>query len=195
MNVATIDIDPLEATKKLKAYRARKHKDAEEAYAAAIKLLEVAEQGCSIINVGDAIAAAPRDAKGRPMLAIARADRKEVFLRWDSWPFISYTFDCAKRGHQKTKSLTKTIVRPDLPRCAVGYATVPMVPPEVRPETGQLKDWYILFEVERWHDRSLVDPPIDPILLSHIEGDFYRVIAEWDLTEIERAAMRMALSR
>lgn len=33
-----------------------------------------------------------------------------------------------------------------LPRATHGYATVPMVPADVRPETGQLKDWYVLFE-------------------------------------------------
>lgn len=193
MNVTTVDMDQLEASEKLMAYRARKHKDAEKEYAAAIALLEAAEAGHSIINVGDAIASAPRDDKGRPLLAIARADRKQVKFYHGRWP-SSYTFDCSKQSYQ-TESLTKIFVRPNLPVASIGFATVPMVPADVRPDTGQLKDWHILFEVEQWHDSSVIDPPIDPLLLSHIQGEFYQVIAEWNLTEIERAAMRMALSR
>lgn len=191
MNVATLEMEPEVAREKLKAYRARKHKDAEQEYAAAITLLEAVQKGHQVINVGDAIAECPRDEKGRPMLAIARADRREVEFFSRSWQ-SSYTFNCAKVT--ETDSLTKTFIRPSLLKAHRGYATVPMVPADVRPETGQLKDWYILFEVEQWHDMPIVDPPIDPLLLEHIQGDFYRIIAEWDLTEIERAAMQMALA-
>lgn len=194
MNVTTIDIDPFDATKKLKAYRSRKHKDAEKEYAAVISMLEAAEDGATFINVGDAITTAPRDEKGRPKLAIARADRKEVLFTWSNFP-STYTFDCAKSRSHRTETLTKAFTRPNLPSASYGYATVPMVPADVRPEKGQLKDWHILFEVERWHDRSVVDPPVDPMLLEHFEGEFYKVITEWELTDIERAAMRLAISR
>ena len=191
MNVQTIEMEPDAAREKLKAYRARKHKDAEAEYAAAITLLEHVERGHQILNVGDVIAMAPRDDKGRPMLAIARADRKEVEFKRYSWP-PRYIFDCSQQ--RQTESLTKVFNRPDLPNAQQGYATVPMVPADVRPATGQLKDWHILFEVDQWHDRPFVDPPVDPLLLKHIQGDFYQILAQWDLTELERAAMQMALS-
>ena len=70
-----------------------------------------------------------------------------------------------------------------------GYAMVPMVPADVRPETGQLKDWFVLWEVEQWHDNRHTEPPRDPFLLKHIGGTLYAILAEWDLTEVERSIM------
>ncbi|TWT34974.1 hypothetical protein KOR42_53530 [Thalassoglobus neptunius] len=32
-------------------------------------------------------------------------------------------------------------------------------------------------------------PPGDPYLLKKISGEFYAVLAEWDLTELEKAVM------
>lgn len=191
MNVQTLTMDPVTVQAKLKAYRGRKHKDAEQEYAAVITLLEAVGQGQRILNVADAIFNAPRDHKNRPMLAIARADRKDVCFRHNDFRG-QYTFDCSLT--QQTESLTKSFTRFGLPVARRGFATVPMVPADVRPKTGQLRDWHILFEVEQWHDHSMIDPPTDPLLLKHIQGDFYQILAEWDLTEIERAAMRMALS-
>lgn len=72
-----------------------------------------------------------------------------------------------------------------------GYALVPIVPADVRSKvTGQLSTYFTLWEVEQWADqriRSLSDR--DPLLLKHIGGELYAVVAEWDLTEIERAVM------
>ena len=31
--------------------------------------------------------------------------------------------------------------------------------------------------------------PLDPMLLKHIDGELYSVLAEWDLTGVERAIM------
>jgi hypothetical protein len=64
-----------------------------------------------------------------------------------------------------------------------GMAMVPMVPPDVLPPRGaDLSKHFILWEVESWD----VSPPVDPILLRPIGGDLYAVVAQWDLTEIER---------
>ena len=70
-----------------------------------------------------------------------------------------------------------------------GYALVPLVPADVRP-SGQLRNYFILWEVEQWSDRRIgAKPDIDPYLLRHLAGDLYVVEAEWDLTELERAIM------
>lgn len=66
---------------------------------------------------------------------------------------------------------------------------VPMVPADVRP-SGNLKYYFVLWEVEQWSDTSLTAvPDRDPYLLQHLAGDLYIVVAEWDLTELERAIM------
>ena len=195
MDVATIEFDPDAVAIQLKEYRRRKHKDAESEYSAAEKLLAAAvDNGKPIVNVADAIAFGEFDDKGRPLLAIARADRKQVRVdRRGYSPFI--TFDATAHGGRQTETLVRTIERSVLRKNSKwcnGYATVPMVPPRVRPKTGQLKDWFILWEVDIWHDQPIVDPPHDPWLLKHIDGDFYSVLAGWDLSPIERAAMDLA---
>jgi hypothetical protein len=65
-----------------------------------------------------------------------------------------------------------------------GSAMVPMVPPDILPPRGaDLAKHFILWEVESWD----FSPPIDPILLRPIGGELYAVVAQWDLTEVERS--------
>jgi hypothetical protein len=71
-----------------------------------------------------------------------------------------------------------------------GYALIPMIPADVRPRDA-LENCYVLWEVEHWADRPIrATPDRDPYLLKHLAGDLYAVIAEWDLTELERAIMQ-----
>lgn len=60
---------------------------------------------------------------------------------------------------------------------------VPSVPVWLRPE-GHLSEYHILWEAE-WE----VAPPVDPILLKYVSGPMYAVIAQWDLTPVERAVL------
>lgn len=69
-------------------------------------------------------------------------------------------------------------------------ALVPMIPADVR-ETGRKAAihpgedrWFILWEAV-WTPV----PPRDPILLEHVAGSLYSVLAQWDLTDLERALM------
>ncbi|MEM0927136.1 MAG: hypothetical protein AAGJ83_13925 [Planctomycetota bacterium] len=196
MDVVEVEMSPDEAREKLRDYRAAKHRDAESEYGAAKKLLEVLARDRTVVNVADAIAFAGFDDDGRPSLAIARADRKQVRVSKSFRHSRSMIFDC-RSNNRHSDTLVVEINRSTLAGQLVptGYATVPMVPPDVRPPTGQLREWHILFEVEQWHDQPIVDPPYDPWLLRHIEGEFYEVLAKWDLTEVERAAMQMAALR
>jgi len=63
-------------------------------------------------------------------------------------------------------------------------ALVPIIPVHLRPKRG-LENYHILFEAE-WEPV----PPRDPYLLRRIgKADLWLVVAHWDLTEIERAAL------
>jgi hypothetical protein len=64
-----------------------------------------------------------------------------------------------------------------------GEAIVPIVPVYLRPKRG-LANYHVLWEAE-W--RRI--PPHDPMLLRRIGGDMWLVVAQWDLTEVERAAL------
>lgn len=63
-------------------------------------------------------------------------------------------------------------------------AMVPIIPLHLRPKRG-LQNYHILWEAE-W-ERV---PPKDPYLLRRIgKADLWLVVAHWDLTEVERAAL------
>jgi hypothetical protein len=62
-------------------------------------------------------------------------------------------------------------------------AIVPTIPPQLRPE-HKLSGYHILWEAE-WTGST----PADPALLKHLGVDLYVVLAVWDLTELERAAL------
>jgi len=63
-------------------------------------------------------------------------------------------------------------------------AQVPMIPAHLRPRRG-LANYHILWEAE-WEPL----PPSDPYLLRRIgKADLWVVVAHWELSEVERAAL------
>jgi hypothetical protein len=63
-------------------------------------------------------------------------------------------------------------------------AQVPLIPSHLRPKRG-LANYHVLWEAE-WERL----PPRDPYLLRRIgKADLWLVVAHWDLTEVERAAL------
>lgn len=63
-------------------------------------------------------------------------------------------------------------------------ALVPVIPVHLRPKRG-LENYSILWEAE-WQPL----PPRDPYLLRRIgQADLWLVVAHWDLTDVERAAL------
>jgi hypothetical protein len=63
-------------------------------------------------------------------------------------------------------------------------ALVPIVPIHLRPQRG-LQNYHVLWEAD-WKPL----PPTDPYLLRRIgKADLWLVVAHWDLTEVERAAL------
>jgi hypothetical protein len=67
-------------------------------------------------------------------------------------------------------------------------AVVPMIPIHLRPRSN-LASYHILWEAE-W-SRAI---PVDPMLLRRLRGDMWIVVAAWDLTDVERAAMASRLT-
>ena len=62
-------------------------------------------------------------------------------------------------------------------------ALVPTIPPEFRPRF-KLEGYCLLWEAV-WGPT----PPVDPILLKPIGGNLYAVLAQWDLSPLERAVL------
>lgn len=188
MDVSTITMDPAQAREKLRHYRRAVHRRADAEYERAAKAYESLAEGKPLIALSEVIAAAPRDAKGRPRLAIARADRRQVVYRSR---FTGEQFEVVYSRKAPRDALIEVPRSPATPAAwTTGYALVPMVPPEVR-LTRDLSQFFTLWEVEAWSDTLLgVDADRDPYLLQRIDVDLYAVVGEWDLTEVERAITR-----
>lgn len=199
MNVPTITMEPAEAKEKLKAYRRELHHQADATYQAAADGYKALADGLPLIDINHAIAAGGYFADGFPCLAIARADQKAVRCDFNRG---EVRFDCTAYGRNRAASLRLVIRDEAAPNpTSWKWTRVPMVPAEVK---GQLRDqrrslkwstYHILWEVERWYDRNPIEPPVDPFLLKHCGGSLYAVLAEWDLTELERSVMRQLVDR
>jgi hypothetical protein len=65
-----------------------------------------------------------------------------------------------------------------------GTSLVPTPPLNLRPKRG-LQNYHVLYEAE-WHNVV----PVDPLLLRRIgRADLWVVVAAWDVSEVERAAL------
>lgn len=193
MNTPLITEDPKVAREKLAAVRRQLHRRADTEYAAIAQGYEQLAQGRPLLNLRDCFLQCPADAQGRPRLAIARSDRKQVHV--------------SRRGQGRVRFDTRSVWSwrnpdrfPELwldiewtGQARDGYALVPIIPADVRakiPLGVADRDCQILWEVEQWSDRALgAQADRDPYLLRHLGGDLYVVLAEWDLTELERAVM------
>lgn len=190
MNVTTIRMERAQAREKLKAFRREAHKRADAEYEAARIGYEALADGIPLIRLTQAFAEAGWDEAGNPRLAIARSDRRRVRYRveWQNARRV-LSFDAssgwgARGGPTLQRSVPLSVMPPrpaNAPNSPNLGAIVPMIPADVRPG-GRAKNWFTLFEA-MWEPV----PPVDPILLQHLGGDLYAVLAEWDLTELERA--------
>ncbi len=158
--------------------------------------------GQRVLNLGSVLRTAGLNRKKLPVLAVGRADWKDVFLTYQNFHGQQFLFSKNRhtsRNYRKDEwedgalsfshmtfgsELSNEKWRDDnnysrLP----AKAMVPSVPAWLRP-AGDLSDFHILWEAE-WE----VAPPVDPLLLKHISGPMYAVLAQWDLTGVERAVL------
>lgn len=215
MNVATITMEPDAAREKLRALRRQLHRRADAEYEALASGYEALIEGRPVLSLEGAIHGGGFDEQDRPRLAVGRADRRQVHFRWNtntpqatfstqqnSTRLIDsmvrsvdmgrntthtrapYRWEIRDHGHRPTDRFL-TLTR--------GYALMPIVPAEVVSLIGggsNLRLFFTLFEVEAWASEPiLAKPDIDPYLLRHLGGDLYAVVAEWELTDLERLVM------
>lgn len=195
MNVATMTMPKTEAKEKLRAYKRNiervNNTQHRKEYKRVAEGLRHLERGRKLIDLGVVFAECQTDAIDRPKLAVCRADQSQVIVRTR---LDHYLFEATnqKRYGPRAASLNLALPNGTANNNAwkTGYALVPMVPIEHRPARFDPQAHHILWEVEQWADRPIgAKPDIDPYLLRHVGGMLYAVIAEWDLTDIERAVM------
>lgn len=198
MNVTKIEMPVEEAKAKLMAYRKALLRRGDAEYRQVLEGFEALARGTPVISLSEAIRGGGFDEKMRPKLAVARADRKQVRVFWAAHTHRALFITSA--GLSTWSPVPGLEVRVDIGRApglrdgqyfrdADGYALIPMIPADVRPR-GLAKNWFILWEVEAWSDSRIgARADRDPYLLKHLGGDMYAVLAEWNLTELERLVM------
>jgi hypothetical protein len=133
--------------------------------------------GNRVLCLPSAIQKAGFNDQGLPLIAVAKSD----------WEWSVYESDRAKMTFRPDRFSKKRIelATPLLGegrRYKAARALVPPVPPRFRPEN--LGDYYTLFEAV-WQP----SPPTDPMLLRQISTTMFVVVAQWDLTQLERAVL------
>lgn len=146
-------------------------------------------QGRVVIRALESIRGAGLGSDGFPKLAIVRADATECWLDVNSH-YIRFGMKRRQYDNERRQFI-------DLPGNALPgiksqwdcRAIVPLIPLHLRPRRG-LANYHILFEAE-W---SRVVPK-DPMLLRRLgKGDLWLVVAAWDLTPVEQAALAARLN-
>lgn len=211
MNVATIQVPRAEAEAKLREYRKRVHQRADSEYARIREAYEAAADGKPLLVLSQVMEQAPRDQRGRPMLAIARADRRQVKVTVSS-NFDRFSIAFGWGGNQPKRDAEIAVARPTPQGLAdyravmvkqhgvdstywrsvnaEGFSLIPITPPDVK-AGHDLSKRFVLWEVEQWADQIINSrPDRDPYLLERIANDLFAVVGEWDLTPLEQAIMR-----
>jgi len=195
MNIETavMKVPYFEAQQQFQAYRALVKERPQHATKDDVSLYRALWQitrGQKVIDIQQAIAFGGFNEAGLPKLAIGKADKPYVHCWRDEARFVftsqprSWSF--SGRRHQLRSALTvrsQNGNREDV----TGRAQTPIVPAKHRPN-GALAGYHLLWEAE-WQPL----PPVDPILLRHIDGPFYVALAQWDLTPLEQAVLRAKL--
>lgn len=191
METVDIEMDAAEALRLYKAYQRDRHFETPIDREIKRTYREIAK-GNTVIKALESIVAAGVHADGTPKLGLVRADQTRCIMQRNS----AGRFSLSAPGYEvKSRAAADMhFVFPDgsLPtqQHPNGWwrsyeAIVPIIPLHLRPRTG-LDGYHILWEAE-WN-RTV---PIDPFLLKRLgKGDLWLVVAAWDLTEVERAALQ-----
>lgn len=143
-------------------------------------------RGKQVIDLNATMQRAGTFPDGLPKLAIGRADWPFVHCFWFEGKHVFSTRDSSWGRRRRGE----THVRIQMPGSAgrpSGKAQTPLIPPSLRPK-GSLEGYHILWEAV-WERQ----PPVDPLLLKHIDGPFYVVLGAWNLTPMEQAVLRARL--
>jgi hypothetical protein len=188
MDVVNVPVTRQKARELMHAYREHRSAQTPEDRNIERAYREIAS-GRVLIRALESIKAAGLDERGHTKLAIARADHKRVRLSIgpsnSGAHFQPMVFSKGRYTRAEWRiSSHKGIQVPGLRwgQYLNAEAVVPLIPVHLRPRTA-LDNYHILWEAD-WHA-----VPVDPMLLRHLGGDLWIVVAAWDLTEVERAVM------
>jgi hypothetical protein len=154
-------------------------------------------QGRLVIKALDSIATAGVGEDGYPKLAICRADAATCYFQDQANGGGRFAKDrWVKENHRRSYidlppgSFPLEVARERRRDWARAEATVPLIPIDLRPKRG-LENYHLLWEAV-WRPA----PPVDPMLLRRIGlADLWVVLAAWDLSPVEQAALAARIGR
>ena len=161
------------------------------------KAYRLIAQGRVIIQALESIRVAGLNEQKLPKLAISRATDAQCHLHARSDGWVCFASEHYRHWDHQTRQKIELPAGslPDIqfPSRENGWksyvALVPLVPIHLRPKQA-FAEHHILFEAE-WRPF----PPRDPILLRRIgQADLWLVVAAWDLTPVELAALSTRVS-
>jgi hypothetical protein len=197
MNVSTISVPRETAIQKIndiEALNPKQRTDEDDALLSVFKA--VRKHNAQVINIADAFRQTGLNDLGQPKLAIAQADWKDVAFTGDGEARSVYepryrSFYRSGKFWQRGKPSDRvaTVKLPDntfneFEARKILFSAVPHIPAEIRPNF-HLRNYHILFEVNKWNEEY----PVDPFLLKRVVGNLFIVIAEWELTELEASLL------
>jgi hypothetical protein len=190
MHTESIELDRVKARELWRDYRKHQHWS-EPIDQDVMRGYQAIAQGKVVIRALESIRTAGLDAKGLPLLAIARGDAAQCWCMVHRDGDVTFAtqrerlYYAREDSRQVIKLQRGTFARGS---SVSGASLVPQIPLPLRPKRG-LANYHVLFEAD-W----TLAPPIDPMLLRRIgKTDLWVVCAAWELTPIEAAALAARL--
>jgi hypothetical protein len=190
MHVQKLVITEAEAVKLLQRYQTHKNYEKPNAFDMEVtRIAKLIAKGKMIIKAQGSIVGAGLNDNKLPKLAIARADapwcRLNVVYPQTAVMLSGIEWSNGKTARDKIFKFEANA----FPGIVAGKnqhrAIMPHIPPDIRPKRG-IENYHVLWEAV-WEKV----PPVDPILLRRVgKSDFFMVLAQWELTEVEREVMR-----
>lgn len=187
MQVETIKMTATKADQLYRQYRDHRH------YSTAVdeeikKACRAISQGKMVIQALESIKKGGLNARGLPNLAIGRADSDRVaFEASQDGRGAFSTGRAINHGWGHRSSQRFEFPKGTFPVSNTIYskrAWMPEIPRHIKPKQA-IAEYHVLFEAE-WEP----EPVKDPYLMRRIgNGDLWIVVAAWDLSPIEVAAM------
>lgn len=179
MNHIPIHFDKQAAREALAAYKAHRNTYDKRDWEIE-RIYRAIAAGKKVIAALESIRAVGLDDKGRPKLAICRADAESVLCQYERG---KVTFGLRARSMWRLNQKISVSI-PEVGFRTQSAALLPRIPPQYRPQHSALSNYHVLWEAE-WEDI-----PCDPMLLRRIGKDAWVVLAAWDLTAVEMSVLR-----
>lgn len=190
MHVSKLTISQDDAAKLMQRYHTHRNYQQPNAIDMEVERIAtmIAKGKMIVMGRGSVVTAGLNEAR-LPKLAIARADAPWCRLMPRSDGSATMTSGVNWVNGNTAQSRVFEFDAGSFPNIACGRydlkAVMPHIPPDIRPKRG-IQNYHVLWEAI-WEKV----PPVDPILMRQIgKSDFYLVVGQWDLTDVEREVMR-----